>query len=305
MSLPIVTVLPTAGGNPELADTLKSLAACRKPDRYQKTIVVENGPAKGAQQMVEQARRAYPQESYEYLHVERANKSNALNECLNRLEQDCLLFLTDDDVTYDPALLEVYARHSEGVMQGVVYGGPIKVQGIEDAPAELTARMPLSHVGFPRGAYRPGLPFIGSNWAAFSQDIQAAGGFDPRFGPGSQTGASGQETEAQWRLQKLGCSFQYLPEAVVWHIVEPERFTPEFLGRRAYNNGVTRGILLRDQYEAGQAPNCWRSLAADRFYSLVLPCVCWCGGSSWRVRCVEKLHRARGRLRGWQAVARK
>ena len=59
--------------------------------------------------------------------------------------------------------------------------------------------------------------FLGLNWAAFASDLKEVGGFDPRFGPGSATGSTGQETAMQRRFLAAGLHGRDVPHAEVWH----------------------------------------------------------------------------------------
>ena len=85
--------------------------------------------------------------------------------------------------------------------------------------------------------------YLGCNWAAFTGDLRAAGGFDANFGPGSPTGATGQEAEMQERLLARGVRQVDVPDALVWHYVPEERSTlrvadpPEVPGRHPARAG--------------------------------------------------------------------
>jgi hypothetical protein len=158
-----------------------------------------------------------------------------------------LLFFTDDDMRFDPRLLSVYAEAAAGASRGECYGGPMEVEYEGDPiPAWLRPYLPRSAVGYklPLGQKtRLRKPwFLGCNWAAFACDIRAAGGFDPRFGPGSKTGSTGTEIQMQRELHRRGVVGYYLPEAMVWHLVAASCGTPEWILRRTYRHGVEWGI---------------------------------------------------------------
>ncbi|MEA3377273.1 MAG: hypothetical protein U9R72_13870 [Chloroflexota bacterium] len=84
--------------------------------------------------------------------------------------------------------------------------------------------------------------FLGVNWAAFVADLQATGGFNPDFGPGSPTASRGQETEMQKRLWESGVKQVYVPEAKVWHYVPQDRCSPRWALGRGFQHGVERGL---------------------------------------------------------------
>jgi hypothetical protein len=90
------------------------------------------------------------------------------------------------------------------------------------------------------------LRFLGFNWAAFAQDLLACGGFSATFGPGTALG-TGEETFLQWKMQQRGIGARYLPEALAWHYVPPERCSPEWTLRRARGGGFNAGVLVEHQ----------------------------------------------------------
>lgn len=304
----LITVIATAGGNPSLRETLRSLHQCERPNSYLRTIVIENGVQAGAEAIVAKVQQEHPALACEYLHAERANKSNALNECLATLDGNCLLFLSDDDIEFDPSVLQAYATAAGDTVGGVVYGGPIRVRTLSKAPEELKVLLPPSATGFPIREYREGDNFLGANWAAFSDDLEAAGGFDPRFGPGSPLMATGQESEMMRQLCRRGNRFQYVPEAVVWHAFDATGYSVEFLGRRNYRNGIEHGIRMRLCHEEGEKTPHVKDWWKSRLYTLILPIaipvVRLVGAKRLHAKLVRSLNGARGRKVGWAATKR-
>ena len=241
---PLLTVLiPTHGRSELLARTLATLGACRLPPTYRETVVIENGPAAGAEGVVASASAVHPALRLRYLHVERANKSHALNEALETVGDGLVVFF-DDDVRLDPGVLEAYAA-AAGVERNAFFGGSVRIDYEEEPPHWLVPYMPYSARGFELDSTdRPG-EYLGFNWAAFSGDICAAGGFDPAYGPGSPTGATGQETRMQYQLSKRGVKPVDVPGAVVWHYVPRERCSEEWLVRRRFRSGMELGRRAR------------------------------------------------------------
>src|SRR3569623_2649032 len=81
-----------------------------------------------------------------------------------------------------------------------------------------------------------------TNWAAFAEDLVAAGGFDTRLGPGGTSGAAGQETEMQRRLLAGGARPMYVPSAVAWHYLHREFLEREWILKRSYKHALEWGI---------------------------------------------------------------
>jgi len=238
-------VLIAAAGKPDLLQrTLLSLAAAKKPASYRGTLVVENGPRCGIEQVV---RGFAAEQRFAHLYVREANKSHALNCGLQLLEYG-LVFMTDDDVRLDENVLVAYDETSRGVERGEFYGGPVMIDAEHGLPPLWMRRFYALTIAeswslpYRERTVVPGRTFMGTNWAAFAEDLVAAGGFDSRFGPGGTTGATGQESEAQRALWGSDCRSVYVPQAVAWHHLHKEFLDSRWVLKRAYRHGLEWGI---------------------------------------------------------------
>jgi GT2 family glycosyltransferase len=239
----LVVLIATAGRPALLARALNSLAACRKPEIYVETVVVENGEKLGVEEIVRNLR---PVLNARYMHIPGRNKSGALNAALDQLP-DCLIYFTDDDARFGPDTLCAYAEASAGIEGNAFFGGPLSVDYIQEPPGWLINYLPASARGWqPNQGPMAGQGwfFIGPNWAAFSGDLKNIGGFSEHIGPGSSSGATGQESEAQMRLLRAGCARRYVPEAQAWHFVPVERCSPEWAIQRFRQQGVSLAARL-------------------------------------------------------------
>jgi GT2 family glycosyltransferase len=243
MTPEIRIVIATAGRPDLLPRTLRSLADCVKPPGYRETIVVENGPRSGAEAVV--ANCPAPLRA-RYLHIDEGNKNLAINTALQDLDDDCLIFFTDDDVRFEPDFLKHYAQVAAEQGRGHFFGGPFDVDR-DQAPLKwLNKYLPRSARGWnpaPDEIEQEHVLFLGFHWAAFVGDLRAAGWFDPMFGPGSAAGAPGDEKEMQLRLRKHGARACFVAGAKVWHFVPPERCTPDWTLNRDYRNAITKQLL--------------------------------------------------------------
>lgn len=238
----LTVIIPTSGRPKLVHRTLESLAHCRRPAIYRETIVVENGSRKEAEQIA----RAFEENlNLRYLYLPIGNKSNALNAALQMVESG-LIFFADDDVRFDQGVLEAYADTAMGKTEGEFYGGPYAADYVNRPPEWLIEFLPNSAVGWSLGDarqyVRKGNLFVGFNWAAFAGDLKRIGGFSLQHGPGSTSRAVGQETEMQTRLFDNGLKGLYIPTAMVWHFVPPERCSPRWAAMRAYRWGIQGGF---------------------------------------------------------------
>ena len=235
----LTVILPTFERSHLLDRMLSSIADCSKPSIYDKTIVVENGPQVYSKAI---ASRYKSKINAQYLYTEQAGKSHALNFALTTLDPTLVVFFDNDIRLHKDALMQ-YAKAATGKTEGEFYGGPLDVDYESTPPEWLTEFLP----GSARGWGLNGLDqeanqwFIGSNWAAFSDDIKEAGGFDVNIGPKASEGGVGDETDMQQRLEKNGVRKVFVPGALVWHYVPKNRCSPVWVLRRVYRNGVHLG----------------------------------------------------------------
>lgn len=205
-------------------------------------IVIENGIA-GARP----GHESFPRLG-EVLRIEQGNKSAALNAGLELLARETLIVFFDDDILVPEGIVGAYAAEARRRGPGHYFGGPTTARFEVPAAKAVARLLPDSARGLSYGDEpRTGKDFfLGFNWAAFSSDIKAAGGFDVRFGPGSSTGATGQESTAQRRLRARGARSVYIPACRVVHIVPAERCSEAFVLGRAAKNGVGLGLAARE-----------------------------------------------------------
>ena len=242
MSLPIVVLVPTHGRPTLLDRTLATIAACDRPAGYAECVVVENGPRVGAEDVVADAARQHPAAGFRYLHYERANKSAALNAALAAVSSESLCVFFDDDIRVEPGALMAYAqaaRQRSG--ERAYFGGPFGVDYEDEPPAWVRELLPWSAKGASAESICRSDMFLGFNWAAQVGPLLDLGGFDPGAGPGSPTGATGQESDMQRRLRGAGFSAVCAPGAFVWHYVPVSRSGFWWALQRRYKGGVGHG----------------------------------------------------------------
>ena len=238
----IAVVIATHRRSTLLRRTLESLAAPRRPEMLREVLVVENGGAHGARTIVEAFAGRLP---VRYLLLEDGNKCRALNLGLAEASSELICFF-DDDVRLAESIVETYADAGLRYGRGHHFSGPLVAEWETPPPDWLLPWLPPSARGWDKGedeCFYDEPHFIGSNWAAFREDVLAVGGFDERIGPGSPTGAIGDERDLQERLLAAGGRGVYLPDARVWHHVPTGRIDFEWTRHRQYVTGFTCGLM--------------------------------------------------------------
>ena len=239
----MIILLPTYNDCTSLEKTLKSISGCKLPDSYKELIVIENGGKFGADEIVlkyEESLHA------RYMYSEPGNKSIALNHALEQIDDDYIVFFDDDILVTEHILME-YERASEKYGKKHYFGGPSFPDYEKKPDKKLMQYLPHSAKLYTYGnkerRIRNAL-FMGYNWAAYSDDIKQAGGFNPNFGPGENTLATGQEKTMQKDLDKIGCRAIFLPKASVYHIIPEDECSLEWALKRYYKSGIYRGIEI-------------------------------------------------------------
>jgi len=296
-----ITVILATHKPVDLKSTLESLAACTLPLNFSQTIIVENGTPEPT---LKNELAAFESKlNITFMHCQEGNKSNALNYAIESIEENQLLFLTDDDVLFEKEILVHYSNAAAGLSGGHVFGGKIVPDSQAPPPAELEPFIPASMKGYPiknRPFDVTKTMFIGPNWAVFSDDVKRLGGFDPRFGPGSKLKSTGQESQMMRAMRKADFQFVFLEDAVVKHHVEPHNYTFKFLTDRRVRSGVEAGQkhCLESSGFLGSAPP-WQIIGKAILNPVLIPFKYLLGSKKTHYKALFELRFALGFMKGW------
>lgn len=241
-SHPLYVAIATAGRPESVVALLGQLINCARPLSFRGVVVVENGAKSGLQELIS----AFDSHGLDITYVYSAlpNKSHALNLALdNILEQDAIIFFTDDDACIRDDILNQY--YSAALEKGPrhYFGGPVERSiGSPEVSTWMLPLQPLSITGWAPIAGSVKMAFLGINWAAFKSDLEYVGKFDVRFGPGSRYGCTGQEANMQIRLIDAGCEAVLVKKAIVDHRAPDDSRYFSWLIRRHYRGGIYNGL---------------------------------------------------------------
>lgn len=257
MEMQFYILIATSNRPSLLKRTLDSLGNCNRPEGFRSVIVVENGQPSNTQDIV---KRAPDWLACRYHHVAQANKSIALNEGLRLIDKSAFVYLTDDDVRYEPQVLCAYADAAIRHGSGHVFGGPISPDYQQPPEEWLIPYLPASARGWvPERVDRPfdSGKFLGFNFGAWASEIIAVGGFDDRFGPGAATQSTGQETTLIEQLVENDAEPVYVPHALVYHFVPPERCSFEWALRQRFRQGIQCALKSKEPITAIKQLHTW------------------------------------------------
>lgn len=235
-------VIATTGRGRLLSRALESVAKAGAGGHLAEVRVVENGGDGSAEPVVDAFSQRLP---VRYMFRRKGNKAEALNGALEECAAGFICFL-DDDVRVKEGTLEAYIETAGRYGSGHHFAGPLLPDWEEEPPGWLKPYLPPSVTGWYHGGeerYYDRPHFIGSNWAAFREDVVSAGGFLPGIGPGSPTNTVGDEMELQHRLLEAGSRGVYVPRAVARHFVSKGQCDFEWARNRQRRTGRTYGVL--------------------------------------------------------------
>lgn len=221
---------------PELADTLRSLAAMDMPSGFDISIIVaDNDDAPTAEPLVTRLMEELKL-PIRYRHAPARNISIARNACLDSSTSDFAAFIDDDETASSRWLAELVVVAEASGATAVL--GPVRAVYAADAPdwmrkGDFHSTLPV----WVRGEIRTG--YTCNVLLSMSADSLRGRRFSLARG---QTG--GEDTEFFDQMVKAGGRIAFSPEAWVDEVVPRARAAFDWLRRRRFRFGQTHGHLL-------------------------------------------------------------
>ncbi|RUW20442.1 glycosyltransferase family 2 protein [Mesorhizobium sp. M4B.F.Ca.ET.215.01.1.1] len=221
---------------PELADTLRSIAAMDRPAGFEIGVVVaDNDDQPSAQPLV----KALAQElklPIRYRHAPARNISIARNACLDASVSDLVAFIDDDETASVRWLAELVATAEASGATAVL--GPVRARYGSDAPAwmrkgDFHSTLPVWVRGEIRTGYTCNVLLRTSEASLRGRRFSLARG---------QTG--GEDTEFFDTMVRDGGRIAFAPDALVEEVVPHARAAFDWLRRRRFRFGQTHGHLI-------------------------------------------------------------
>jgi len=295
MDIDFYVAIATAGRIDLLERTLKSLVDCNLPAGYRGAFVIENGGRRGAEEVV---RSFNPRWNIQYSFREAGTKSAALNSGVSNISSG-FVFFTDADVRFHSGALQHFAQGIETQSSTLFYGGAVEVVYEETPPDWLIDYLPHSAKGWSPSDDRDleRSLFLGCNWGAFAEDLNAAGGFDVSKGPGASNDSLGEEADIQRRLLQAGFSRRYIPDAIVSHYVPKDRCSMEWALDRSFRKGVESGISKGHRNKTSYPIKIGISTIRKQLHSTI---ALWNSTTELQFRRKWLMEQYKGGLHGWR-----
>lgn len=237
----ISVVMPTFNNFKRLEKTLNSFTKLHVPSYMSwELIVVDNNSNDLTKDIIKKYQNELP---IKYVFEPQQGTSNAKNAGLSSAKGE-LIVCTDDDICPCENWLCIYWQEYFNNPKGFFWGGPV-VSDFEVPPVDmhLISLGPPSVRGLDWGSKKRALEsgefFIGANWAVPASVLNEVGGYNPQLGlnPGLGKVLVGEENDLMDRLQMIGMTPMYLPDASVKHFVPRSKMTINHIADRAEATG--------------------------------------------------------------------
>ncbi|WP_300897624.1 glycosyltransferase [uncultured Alistipes sp.] len=232
-----------------LLEALESVVAQDAPPALWECVVVNNNSQDDTEARFADFAARHPDVALRMVREPRQGLSHARN-CGIAAARGEYLAIIDDDERINPGFVAAYIRFFDTHPDAVAAGGRIIPEYPAGRPAWMSryVERPVANpldLGdrvrlFPAGRI-PG----GGNMALRRTAVERCGGFDPALGRVGGRLIGGEESDLFARLARAGERCWYVPDAVMWHIIPPEKLTDDYLARLAYNVGVSQQLRAR------------------------------------------------------------
>ena len=239
-------IIPTHNRSERLIAALESVIRQDLPAADWECVVVSNNSTDDTVARFGDFAARYPGLNLRLVTEDGPGVSYARNRGIAETSAPLLVFI-DDDERINPGFLRAYADFVEAHPDAVVAGGRIIAEYVTGRPAWLSkyTEMPIANPMDFGDAVRPfpaGRVPGGGNMAFRRSAALRYGGFDPSLGRVGRMLIGGEENDFFERLMRGGETCWYVPGAVMWHIIPPEKLTESYFRRLCYNVGVSQRL---------------------------------------------------------------
>lgn len=252
--LRLTLLIPTHNRSRELVRALESVARQELDPALWECVVIDNASTDDTAAAVERFAAEHPTMRLRRVYEAVPGVSHARNRGLHEATTD-LIASIDDDERINPGFLGAYLRFFDEHPAAQVAGGRIIAEYLAGRPQWLSrwTEQPIANpidLGeevrpFPAGR----LP--GGGNMAFRRETALRYGFATELGRVGDRPIGGEENDFFDRLRADGVPLWYLPDAVMWHIIPPEKVTEAHFRRLAYHIGISQ--QLRAELRGGLA----------------------------------------------------
>ncbi len=242
-------IITTHNRAAQLLAALESVVRQDLPSDAWECLVVDNNSTDDTAARFEAFAAAHPECRLRRVFESQPGVSHARNRGIAEAD-GAIVAIIDDDERIVSGFLAAYLRFFETHPDAAVAGGPIVAEYPEGRPVWMSkwTEVPIANPmnfgpevrPFPAGRV-PG----GGNMAFRREVIARYGAFDPSLGRVNGRLIGGEESDFFQRLLRGGEVIWYVPEAVMYHIIPPEKLTEDYFRRLCYHVGESQRLQAR------------------------------------------------------------
>jgi glycosyltransferase involved in cell wall biosynthesis len=234
-----------------LEDTLSSLLDFGSPDFEYEFVVIDNNSTDNTARIAHKYRTLASRQGEEinYYQETQQGLSFARNRGIREAKAKNVVFF-DDDIRATKSLIPSWCTFFRQHPEAAAAGGKIHVQFDAPRPEWMSHfLLPLlgrHDLGNSQKEYPPGKYPFGGNMGFRKSIFDRVGFFNTDLGrKGKQLNAA-EEKELFQRLRKQTLPIFYLPDAFLFHRVDGERLTVDFIRKQALGLGRSMRLQLQD-----------------------------------------------------------
>lgn len=253
----ISLIIATHNRAQQLVEALRSVVRQDLPSGEWECVVVNNNSVDDTGERFAAFAAQYPDLNLRMVFEPNPGLSHARNRGLREVSAP-LVAIIDDDERINPGFLRAYASFFDANPGAAVAGGRIIAEYPAGRPDWMShyTEQPIANPmdfgprvrPFPAGRI-PG----GGNMAFRSAVVTKYGDFDPALGRVNGKLIGGEESDFFQRLQRGGETLWYVPDAVMWHIIPPQKLTLDYFRRLSLNIGVSQRLRARRDHRLPKA----------------------------------------------------
>ena len=237
-------IVATYNRSASLIRALESVAQQNAPASEWECVVINNNSTDDTQERFAEFVAAHPDLNIRMVTELRQGLSFARNRGIRESEAEYIAII-DDDERISPDFITSYISLFDSTPDAVAAGGPIVAEYPSGRPRWMShfTERPVANTmyfgdkvrEFPEGRI-PG----GGNMAIRRSAVRRYGVFDTSLGYVGESLVGGEESDLFERLRIAEAKYYYVPTAVMYHIIPPEKLTANYLSRLSYNIGVSQ-----------------------------------------------------------------
>ena len=237
-------IVATYNRSASLIRALESVAQQNAPASEWECVVINNNSTDDTQERFAEFVAAHPDLNIRMVTELRQGLSFARNRGIRESEAEYIAII-DDDERISPDFITSYISLFDSTPDDVAAGGPIVAEYPSGRPRWMShfTERPIANTmyfgdkvrEFPEGRI-PG----GGNMAMRRSAVRRYGVFDTSLGYVGESLVGGEECDLFERLRIAEAKYYYVPTAVMYHIIPPEKLTANYLSRLSYNIGVSQ-----------------------------------------------------------------